>query len=64
MMVIGSTLKDKDTASITVMSRIGTKATGKTIKKKEREFNTKEATNTKANSKTALSIVHLVLWSL
>lgn len=63
-MVIGSSPKDKDTGNITVMNRIGTRAIGKMIGKKGREFNTKEGTNMKDNLKTVSNIVPLPLWSL
>ena len=64
MMVIGSSPEDKAMANITLMIRIDTKAIGKMIRKTEREFNIREATGMKANSKTALNIVTLPLWSL
>lgn len=51
--MIGSNPEDKDTASIAAMNRIGTRVIGKTIRKRERDFNTKEVTNMKDNSKTA-----------
>lgn len=53
MMVIGLNPKDKDTANNIVIRKIDIRAIGKTIKNKEREFNMKEETSTRDNSRMA-----------